>query len=370
MVRVGVSDRSGSGAAEDLGEQLGVDPAVVFVFASPERDLPAITAGLQRRWPGVPVVGCTTMGELGPDTFSTGGVSAFALGAPARAASVLVEDLAAFEVADGSAIVDQLSAELGGPPHPETHVFVTLTDGLSGLEELLVASIALAAPEVGLVGGSAGDDFKFEETLVALGEERSSRGGVVTLIEPGVPFTAFRAHNFRPTDRRLVVTEADPISRRVFELDGRPGPEVIAEALGVTEAELPPIVASEAVFGFGAGDHPFLRSVMAVQDGALVMGGGVGRGAVLTLMRGEDLVDRTREQVEAALAELPGGAQGALMFWCGGRHLEATARGLVEPVHSALAQTRTAGFVTYGEHFGAQQVNHTLTALAFGAGDG
>ncbi|TNE89375.1 MAG: hypothetical protein EP330_11510 [Deltaproteobacteria bacterium] len=366
VVRAAGTMLRGEEAARELQPHLGESPSLVLVFASPKADLQAVCSTLTDLLPGAVVGGCTTMGELGPEYFTEGGVSAFALGPMARAAAVLVDDLQDFEVTDAQEVIHRLSLELGVAIDPARHVLVTLTDGLTGLEELLVASLALAAPQVALVGASAGDDFAFEQTLTAVGKRTTATGAAVFLIEPGVPFMPFRAHNFRATERRMVVTEADPVRRRVFEIDGRPGADVVAEAIGVPVEQLNPRIASEAVFGFGASQHPFLRSVMSAEpDGSLVMGGAVERGAVLTLMQGDELVERTREPLREVIREI-GEASGMLLFWCGGRHLEAKDKGLVEAVHDALSPVTSAGFVTYGEHFGAQQINHTLTGLVFG----
>ncbi|MCO4743922.1 MAG: FIST C-terminal domain-containing protein [Proteobacteria bacterium] len=371
IVTVASSAGSGNEAASELLGQLDSDAAVVFVFAAVDQDLGAICARMQEHLPDSSVVGCTTMGEVGPAGFTKGAVSALAFGGPVKAAAQILVDLEDFEVRDAGRIVDELGAAIGSPVTPETHVLVTLTDGLSGLEELLVSSLALAAPGVRLVGGSAGDDFRFEATSIACGDQISTKGAVVVLLEPGVPFDVFRAQHYRPTDRRMVVTEADAVGRLVSELDGLPANEVIADALGVSLEELPDVITQRAVLGFGASDTPFLRTAMAVRDdGTLVMGGAVARGAVLTLMEGEGLVERTHEEVHRAITSLPTGAAGLLLFQCGGRQMEAESNGVTAELYEAMVQAPAAGFVTYGEQYGARQVNHTLTGLVLGEWDG
>jgi hypothetical protein len=370
IVSVASSGASGAQAAGQLAGQLAEDAAIVFVFAGVDRDIGAICAALQGLRPRATVVGCSTMGEVGPNGFTKGAVSALAMAGPVKAAAQLVVDLERFEVRDASRIITELGEAMGSPATAESHVLITLTDGLSGLEELLVSSLALAAPGVRLVGGSAGDDFRFDATFVACGDQLTSVGAVVVLLEPGVPFDVFRAQHYRPTERRMVVTEADPAGRLVYELDGLPADEVIADALGVSIEELPQVITQRAVLGFGAGAHPFLRTAMAVKDHALVMGGAVSRGAVLTLMEGEGLVDRTFEEVHRAITSLPTAPSGLLLFQCGGRQMEAESHGVTAELYDAMVQAPAAGFVTYGEQFGANQVNHTLTGLVLGELDG
>jgi len=282
-------------------------------------------------------------------------------------------DLDAFEFHDGGRVVSELARRLGGARtglSPDRHVFLTLTDGLSGNGELLVASVATHAAGVSLVGGSAGDDHTFASTWVAVDGRAFSRAAVVVLLEPGVPFEAFHVHHFTPTDRRLVVTKASPQRRLVHEIDGWPAVEVIAELLGLPVAELArdPIgvlARQPGAFAFRIGDAWFLRAVMTVCDGSLLMGGAVEEGMVLRWMRRGDLVEATRRGVGRVTRSAP--AAGMLLFNCGGRLLEAEASGVRDALERAMCppDVPAAGFTTYGEQYGPMQVNSTLTGLVF-----
>lgn len=363
-----------SEAARELAEQLrGHAPRLVLFFAGSTHDLGALAAELAPRLPGVRVAGCSTMGEIGPLGLTQGGVSALGIGAPARVSATLV-DLELLHFGDGLATVDRLAAELGLSPsalRPDEHVFVTLTDGLSGLEELLIASLGTHAPRIPLVGGSAGDDFRFERTWVALDGSARSRAALVLLLEPGVPFRPFHLHHFWPSERRVVVTSAEPGRRLVHELDGKPAVAVLSSLLGIDEDELrgdPSAIARQhTVFAFGVADRFYIRSVMTVTDDALLMGGAVGEGAVLRVMHGGDLVGATRDGVARAVADIPSEGSGLLLFNCGGRLLEAAAAGAERALYEAMTPIPAAGFTTYGEQFGPMQVNSTLTGLVLGS---
>lgn len=365
---------TGTGPVVDaLGEAFrGLEPTAVLVFASASHDAPSLATALAERFPGAITAGCTTMGEVGPEGATEGGVSAVALVPPVRAAATLI-DLASFQFEDGRATIDALTAQIGASRlSADRHVFLTLTDGLSGTEEILVASLGVYAPGVPLVGGSAGDDFEFDRTWAWVDGESHSAAAAVILLEPRVPFHPFHVHHYQPTERRVVVTDADPARRMIRELDGFPALEVLASLLGESVEALrtdpQAILAHRSVtFGFQAGETFYLRGIMTVQDdGSLLMGGAVEEGAVLALMEGGDLVDDTRLGVQQALEALGGSPSGMVLFSCGGRQLEARARGVVEPMVHAMSPVPAAGFVTYGEQFGPMQINHTLTGLLLG----
>jgi len=372
---------SSAGSLEEVVRDLSAalspfDPRLVLWFCSSIHPFPALAEAVHSAFPDASTVGCTTMGEIGPLGLTQGGVSAIGLGEPLRAGATLVEDLSGFRFEDGRALVRDLAHQLDTTLDRlslDQHVFITLTDGLSGMEDILVASLATHAPGVPLVGGSAGDDFHFERTWVGLDGRARSGAAVVLLLQPGVPFHPFQVHHYHPTQDRVVVTDADPKRRIVRELDGWPAVRVMARLLDIPEDYLNDdpveVVANHsATFAVRVGGSWCLRSVMTVRDGALLMGGAIEEGTVLRAMFRGDLVEETRAGVEEALLKVSEPA-GMIVFNCGGRMMEAQVAGTEQDLAQAILSIPTAGFTTYGEQFGPLQVNHTLTGLVFGSPD-
>lgn len=361
--------------AAELVEAFGRSPGLVLYFASSEIDFPALARALARAFADSLVVGCTTCGEIGPAGCTIGRVSAFALGSHANARAVLFDRMTELKFDHVVAEIDALVQAIGERPdivlaQPERHVFVSLTDGLSGTEELLLAAIASAAPGVQLVGGSAGDDFRFASTWVAVGEQARQGGGALLLVEPGLPFLPFHLHHYVRDGEAMVVTGAEPARRRVSRIDGYPAVPLLARVAGFDEAELraDPVAALRArtvVFGFVAGPTMFMRSVMTVIGDDLLLGGSLEEGTVIYLMRAGDLVDETHRGLAAALAAVEQPTS-LLLFNCGGRMWEATSQGRVSELARAMLPIRGAGFTTYGEQFRAVHLNQTLTGLVFG----
>jgi len=354
------------------------EPNLILYFAHPRHDFAALAAGVQQRFPDAITAGCTTMGEIGPAGLSDGAVVGLGLGPPCRAAAVMVPELSTFRFEDGPKLATELAGQLGLEPSgivPGRHVLVTLTDGLSGMEEILVASLGTELSRVPLVGGSAGDAGRFEKTFVSLNGRAVNGSAVVVLLEPALPFRAFQLHHYQPTKGRVVVTRADPKRRVVSRLNGRPAAHVLADLYGVGIEQLrdcgPVELAHHGIqFGFNVGGSYFIRSVMTLQGDELLLGGAVEEGSILTVMRAGDIVDATREGVLAAQRDLGSDPGVMLAFSCGGRLMEARARGVVPEFEAASCSLPCAGFTTYGEQFGPMQVNHTLTALLLGTPNG
>ena len=363
--------------ALELVERFGRAPGLVLYFASPELDFPGLARELAGAFPESLVIGCTTCGEIGPSGCTRGRVSAFALGSEVNARAVIFDRMTELKFDRAVAEIDELMRALGGSPerlllHPERFVFVSLTDGLSGSEELLLAAIASAAPGVALVGGSAGDDFQFSATQVALGERACQGGGVLLLLEPKVPFQPFALHHYVREGQAMVVTEADPVRRRVSRIDGYPAIDVLVKLAGFDEAELranplATLAAHPVVFGFVAGPTIYMRSVMSLLGDDLLLAGSLEEGTVIYSMKPGDLIAATREGLAEAIAAIEQ-PEGLLLFNCGGRMWEAGSQGRVAELGEAMLPIPGAGFTTYGEQFRAVHLNHTLTGLVFGRG--
>ena len=81
VVRMALSESSDAeSVAQDLARQL-MHPHLgcVLFFCSAEYDLPALAAALEQYFGGVRLVGCTTAGEITPQGYGRGCVSAAAM---------------------------------------------------------------------------------------------------------------------------------------------------------------------------------------------------------------------------------------------------------------------------------------------------
>jgi len=368
--------RDTASAVAELRAELAGDWVAVFVFHGTDHEPSAVASAVAEAFPCARTAGCTTMGEVGPAGLTSGGMSAFAFGAPASIAIEVVEDTPGFAFATGETLMEKLTASLGVTRESlsaDRHLLLTLTDGLSGAEERVVASLSLSAPGLPLVGGSAADDLKTEGTTVFFDGQAWPSATLVVLLEPGVAFRAFAIHHFQATERRVVVTSADPDRRIAHEFDGWPACHVFEDIAGLERGAVdadPMVPASQAIcFGIPAGGSFFMRSPFRGDGGSLVMRGAVAEGDVLRVMEGQDLVSRTRSELRRELDELAKTSEpsGMLLFNCGGRLLEARAYGTESALNEAMSMIPAAGFSTYGEQYGALLVNHTLTGVALGS---
>jgi hypothetical protein len=338
---------------------------VVVLFCSPTYDLAALGSAIGETFP-CPVVACTSAGQIGPRGYQRGGLTAASLASPEL-------DVHAHLVAPLSAcrqraveVAALVQARLDRLPPSRRAFGLLLADGLSLAEEGLVAALYQSLGDVPIVGGSAGDDLKFERTWVYWDGRFISDAAVFAVFDTSLPFSTFKLQHFRPTDRKLVITAADPPRRLVREINGLPAAEAYAEVLGLSADQLDAGVFSRHPVMLRIGADHYVRSIQrANADGSLAFYCAIEEGLVLSVGEGVDPL-ATLEQgfAEASRAlERPGVVIGCD---CILRRLELEQRELAASVGEFFARHQVVGFSTYGEQFNAVHVNQTFTAIALG----
>jgi hypothetical protein len=207
-----------------------------------------------------------------------------------------------------------------------------------------------------LVGGSAGDDLKFEKTHIYADGQFRSDAAAVCLVESRVPFRTVRIQHFLPTKDKLVITEADPSRRRVIEIDGEPAAEAYANRLGLRVDQLGPAVFSEHPAILSIGGEYYIRAIQTIEpDGSLTFYGAIDNGLVFSLAEGRDL-DRNLQSGLDQLRQELGSVELILGFDCILRRLNAKARAWWNP-SNGFWPVPFLGFSTFGEQYNALHVS-------------
>lgn len=359
-------------AAQELSEAIAREGVVLSAFFCSSRyDSERLGKELSRRIPG-PLIGCTTAGEIDASGYGEGSVVGLSLVSSELCADVrLIRDLDRFSPEDAKRLVREMRATVAerwsAGEEPRSFALM-LIDGLSMLEEQTAAFLHEALGSVPLVGGSAGDDLAFERTSVFAEGQGAQNAAALCLVQTTLPFRAFKTQHLQPTDEKLVITAADPVQRRVMEIDGAPAAEVYAELLDLSIDDLTPDVFSAHPVLLRIGGESYVRSIQRVEDdGSLVFYCAIDNGLVLTLARGEDLVGSLERQLAELSAEL-GGIELVLGCDCILRRLEMQQKGQIDDVVARVTRHGFVGFSTYGEQFDGVHVNQTLTGIALGSG--
>lgn len=346
-------------------------PALVIFFCSGEYELDAVADEMNRVFAGVRVVGCTSAGEIGPLGYRDRGIAGVSFGPDACTAVVgRLGHLQQFEIRHGQEFAQSLLEQLesAAPDAGAQNSFgLLLIDGLSRREEPVARALQNALGKLALIGGSAGDDLRFESTWVFHDGAFHTDSALLVLIRTPLPFKIFKTQHFVSEAERLVVTEANPSLRLVREINGLPAAEEYARAVGVPVGDLTPLrfAASPVVVAIDGTDY--VRSIQkANPDGSLTFYCAIDVGLVLRAVRGVDLIGNLEQALAALRAEI-GPPQLVFACDCILRKLEITQSGTRDAVSEVFRQNRVIGFSTYGEQFRGVHVNQTLTGVALGS---
>lgn len=371
-IRRGVSrSRDPAQAAGELLDQLDQpNISLILIFCSADYDLPALSAALTALCGSVAVVGCTTAGEITPAGYLQGAIVGVSLAAPDFVGvAERIEDLSQFNITSGHDLVQRGLRRLHhlAPHLGRKDVFaLLLIDGLSVCEEAVVSSLHSVLGEIPLFGGSAADPFRFDRTYVLHDGTFHRNSAVVILIATHHPFRVFKTEHFVSSDKKMVVTEADPARRIVTEINGEPAALEYAGILGLDVDQLTPMVFAAFPVVVKVGGMIFVRSIQKVNaDHSLTFFCAIDEGIVLTVAKGVDMVENLTHLFEDIRRDL-GPPQLILGCDCILRTLEQEQKGLSRQISDMMAAHNVIGFNTFGEQFQAMHVNQTFTGVAIG----
>ena len=349
-----------------LMRSLGETPLeILILFVSPMADAARIIQQAKDAFAPVPVVGCTTAGELTGAGYAEGEI--VAVGFPRsnfRAKVMLVKDLNDF---DGDDLVHRMllnrNALKRDVPEWGSEFNYLLIDGLSTKEDALTAQLALGLGTVPLFGGSAGDGTDFGKTYILQDGQAHNNAAVLVQFRSNCPVTVFKTDHLTPTEQRMVVTSADPAARRVRQINAEPAAREYARILGKDADQLSTMTfaAHPVVVRMGGQHH--VRSIQQVDDnGDLIFFSAIDEGMVLSLAEPQDMV----EHLEAQMSVLSSEGQPDMILTCDCffRKIEAEQKQLIGKISGILSKNNVVGFSTYGEQFNSIHVNQTLTGVA------
>jgi len=378
---VGHSDASDARAAGSAaaGAACSRDGAkLLVVFCSNSYELEELLAGITDVAAEVPMIGCSTAGEIATDGPGDAGVVVTAFGGDGFAART-----AAAENASGG--LRNAGAEAAGclaQVEPRRHrVLLMLTDGLAGdQQEIVRGAYSVVGAAVPLVGGCAGDDLRMTQTFQFHDGRVLTNAVVAAAVAADSPIGIGVRHGWRRVGEPMLVTRS--ADNRVSEIDDRPALDTYLDRLDApAEART-----DQSAFVRFAQRHPLGLAARRGEEHVRFVGGAdfedrsliciaeVPQGGLTWLMEGdeESVLSATDAACDAALAGLGGQPPlGMLAFDCIARRGILGGEGIkreIDQVAGTAAGAPVAGFYTYGEIARTHGVsgfhNQTLVVMA------
>lgn len=353
-------------AVQELKRQFAaIEPKTVLFFASSEFDPRAIAQEMKQAFPGASTFGCTTAGEIVSGRVLKQSIVAMALNDRVMddLSLVVVENLKGNEKSVSDAL--RTFEKHYGVPMSEMdyrkYVGIVLMDGLSTSEEKVMDRLG-DATNVIFVGGSAGDDLKFQQTHLFVDGEAYTNAAILALVRSTNGFDFIKTQSFRALEKRLEATKVNEESREVLEFNGKPAVQAYAEALGTTVDQAANRFMTNPL-GLMIEGEPYVRSPQQVKDSTMVFYCAMPEGMELSVLESTDILKDTKRAIEEKKAEL-GSISGILNFNCILRTLEMEQKGITDAYGEIFANIPTVGFSTYGEAY-LGHINQTATMLVF-----
>lgn len=378
-------DARAAGASAVQAAVVGPDPRLLIVFCSENYDHASLLGAIAEAAPGVPLIGCSTAGELSatsPEDASAGDTTVIITALGGEGFSVATKH-ARVDNASPTGLRDAAfaTASCMNCVTPSEHsVLMVLTDGLAGdQEEVVRGAYRAVGATIPLVGGCAGDDLKMAATYQFHGTEVLTNAVVAAALTSDAPLGIGVRHGWRRVGEPMVVTNSD--GNRLFALDDQPALDAYLDRLGApAEAHTDP-----AAFTRFALTHPLgisrrsgeeVRFVAEAdfEERSLVCIANVAKGGLAWFMEGDEssvleATDAACGEALAALGEQP--PLGLVAFDCIARRGVVGDDGIQREIDRLAGFANgapVAGFYTYGEFARTRGTtgfhNQTLVVLA------
>jgi hypothetical protein len=337
----------------------GTDVKLLLVFSSVAYDLPRLMDGIRSVVSDdVPLIGCSTAGEIATAGPGATGVVVVAVGGEGFSVTTRAATNASGRLRQASAEAAACALENDERPH---QVLLMLTDGLGGdQQEVVRGAYGVVGGQVPLVGGCAGDDLQMQRTFQLYGSDVLEDAIVCASLMSDAPIGIGVQHGWQPVGEPFVVTSS--ADNRVFTLDGQPALDAYLERL-----KPPAEVANDPqAFTLFAMTHPLgvrrrdtaeVRFIAEAnfEDRSLGCIAEVPTGGLAWIMQGDldSVLTATDDACRSALEDL-GEAHplGLIAFDCIARRGVLGEEGIQQEVARIAAHAGgapVAGFYTYGE---------------------
>jgi len=209
----------------------GFKPTLAFVFISIAQDIDGVRQVLDQA--GVSIFGATSSGEFIDGELGAGSIAMLLLDLDRTYFHLMLED---YEGRDMGGLAEEMAtAAVSRYEHPAFILscsFDVIQSSADMGEDMLRAIEKVAGSDSPIWGGRAGDDFRFQKSVVFNGE-RSTTSGILLLVLDGdrVDVKGQSVSGQKAIGIEKVITKA--VNNWVFEIDHQPAADVVMKFLGL-----------------------------------------------------------------------------------------------------------------------------------------
>ncbi len=368
-------------AIEGLG---GNAPSILFVFSSIQYDQEEVLAGIKSIVPNAPIVGGSAAGEITSSATVYDAINVMAIATDQITFAIGCGEGVSKDSFKAGAMAAASVIKNNNGKKPD--LFIMLPDGITGNGAAIVEGVkSVLGEKFPIIGGSSGDDYRFQKTYEYCGDRVLSDAVVGIGLSGDFSFGFGIRHGWEPVGLPLRVTKTDGVILQ--EVDGKPALNVYEEYFGKNLSEFvkEPLARMAYTYPLGLvmeGSNELLirDPVIANKKGEITMAAAIPEGTTIRLMIGDRdaAIRAAKAAAETALGQIKGkSARFILVFNCMARNKLLGVRCNEENqlVRNTISpDAPMLGFYTYGEQgplLGKKNTpayfhNETMTILVIG----
>lgn len=356
-------------ACLELKAQINLQHVSTLIFyCSSSYELDSLAYNINHHFPEHECVGCTTAGEFAAQGYENNSIVVLAYHDSHFAIqTTLVENLTSFNLLDAQKIMntlkDKMKPKAIAPLATQSFLF-SLVDGLASKEEDFLITFDSCSEGLPHFGGSAGDGLNLNKTYVFYNGRFRNSAAIIMLINTVQKFSVFSVDHVKNSLSKLVVTDADPNTRQVFEINGEPAASVYADLLGLDVNDLEHEVFSLHPVAVKIAGNYYIRSIQRVNKDfySLSFYCAVDIGIVLNEVELLDINQPLLQKLEHIKSSL-GKPHVVMGCDCFLRRLEVDSKLQSNETQQIQEQFKLVGFNAYGEHINGLHLNQTFTGV-------
>ncbi|MEM9148844.1 MAG: FIST N-terminal domain-containing protein [Cyanobacteria bacterium P01_F01_bin.3] len=334
----------------------GHQPQAGILFAAIDFEHALILSQINQEFPGIDLIGCTTDGEMSSILgFQQDSLTLMLFSSDTITISAGVGHQAKEDPAGAAC---QAVKQATGDDDTSPKVCITIPasyipDGSTTNGEELLKGLELAlGSDVPIVGGTAGDQYRFKSTVQFFRTEVLTNSIPILLFSGDIQASYGTACGWTPIGQKAVVTRAEGTT--IYEIDGKPALDFYKCYLG----DRPPTAETPLAVYDGDGELYYMRvpNTYDAQSGQINFLGDIPQQSTIQLtdINRDEVIAAAEQSFTTALERYPGtgSPEAVLLFSCCCRRwlLGTRAKEEYQLVRNALPKSvPICGFYTYGE---------------------
>lgn len=346
--------------------------AVIFLAAI-NYDFSALSVAIKEKFPTSEVIGASTAGEITPDGFTNNSVVLTTLSdTGTKVRGVLVEHGSKYPVASKGDIEKALrdcGIRTNDPNSHKDSFAITFINGVFNAEETILSNFysIIKNDNFPLAGGTAGFTGNTPKTFVSYNGRTTQDGAVFLFVKTRCKFFIRQEDIFNPTGKSVLVTQSDPVNRKIMSFNGRPAKQVYAEKLGVSETQAESMTFENPFGRFLDGSLHIVALAGFTPERHITLFARVVPNSTLEMMKIGNPLEKCDETCAEIQKEIPR-PKFVLLMTCITRTLAfermRISRDIIRKYSSVFPTF--AGFSCYGEQIGRMHCNQTLVSVVIG----